>query len=238
MENVVYILLAAFLSGVIGTGLGGLVGVMFPRISPLSLKRMLSATAGLMLAIVCFELLPESMEESMLWGSVGLIAGIMGMLLLSPLVREDNEKLRTGKLVGAGIALHNFPEGLAIGAGMAGSGLLGATLALTIALHDIPEGVAMALPLREGGTGRKKAVLAAVISGIPTVLGAAVGIFLGGVSQGALAFSLGLAGGAMLEVTCCQLLPESTEKKTGGSLMAGLLFGAAICFLLHGSLHH
>lgn len=238
MDNAFYILLAAFLSGVAGTGLGGLIGVMFPRITELSLKRMLSATAGLMLAIVCFELLPESMEGSTLWGCIGLMAGVLGMLLLSPLVRADNEKLRAGKLVSAGIALHNFPEGLAIGASMAGSGLLGISLALTIALHDIPEGVAMALPLREGGTGRRKAVWAAVISGIPTVLGAAVGIWLGGVGQGALAFSLGLAGGAMLEVTCCQLLPESTDKRTGGSLMAGLLFGAAICFLLHNGLHH
>ena len=109
------------------------------------------------------------------------------------------------------------------------------TLVIAIALHDIPDGSAMARPLREGGSGRKKAVLASVLSGVPTVLGAAVGILMGGVGTGALAFSLGLAGGAMLQVTCCQLIPESTDKQSGGSLMAGLLFGAAICLLLAGA---
>lgn len=237
MEKSFYIILAAFLSGVVGTGLGGLIGSLFPNISKGTLKRMLSATAGLMLAIVCFELLPEAVEGSMVWGALGLFIGIMGMLLLTPLVKADNEKQRTGKLVGAGIALHNFPEGLAIGASMAGSGLLGLSLAITIALHDIPEGVAMALPMREGGMRRRKAVIAAVVSGVPTVLGAVAGILLGSVSVGMLSFCLGLAGGAMLQVTCCQLIPESADKECGGYLMVGLLIGAAICFLLHGA-HH
>ena len=234
MKNVWYILLAAFLSGVAGTGLGGLIGVMFPRISSLTLRRMLSATAGLMLGIVCFELFPEAIEGSLMWGGLGLVAGVLLMLAMNAFIHDDNEHTKSGKLVGAGIALHNFPEGLAIGAGMAGTGILGLTLVITIALHDIPEGIAMALPLREGGSGRKKAVLASVISGVPTVLGAAAGILMGGVGTGALAFSLGLAGGAMLQVTCCQLIPESTDKQSGGSLMAGLLFGAAICLLLQG----
>lgn len=231
--NTLTVLTAAFVSGVVGTGLGGLIGVIFPRVSDLTLKRMLSATAGLMLSIVCVELLPESMHHSVLWSCLGLVTGVALMLLLSPLIREDNDKSRTGKLVGAGIALHNFPEGLAIGAGMAGSGLLGISLLLTIALHDIPEGMAMAIPLREGGSGRKKAVLASIISGVPMVLGALVGVLIGGVGDSALAFSLALAGGAMLQVTCCQLIPESADKNTGAFLMYGILFGTAVCFFLH-----
>ena len=231
-----YILLASFLSGVVGTGLGGLIGVIFPCITQRALKHMLSATAGLMLSIVCFELLPEAVDGSRFLGFLGLFAGIMGMLLLTPLVKADNDKQLTGKLVGAGIALHNFPEGLAIGASMAGSGVLGLSLAITIALHDIPEGIAMAVPMREGGTRRRNTVISAVMSGIPTIFGAVIGMLLGSVSTSMLAFCLGVAGGSMLQVTCYQLIPESADKDTGGSLMAGLLFGAAICLLLHG--HH
>ena len=232
-HQTVYILTAAFISGVVGTGLGGLIGVLFPVISHRALKRMLSATAGLMMAIVCFELLPEAVKGSKLFGMVGLFAGIMGMLLMTPLIKADNEKQLTGKLVGAGIALHNFPEGLAIGASIAGSGILGLSLAITIALHDVPEGIAMAVPLREGGTRRRKAVWTAVLSGIPPVFGAVVGMVLGGVGNGMLAFCLGLAGGSMLQVTCCQLIPESSDRDTGSYLMLGVLFGAAVCLLLH-----
>lgn len=236
MANPIYILLAAFLSGVVGTGLGGLISVLFPRITPRAMKYMLAATAGLMLSIVSFELLPEAVDYSRLWGFLGLFVGIFGMLLCTPLIKADNEKQLTGKLVGTGIALHNFPEGLAIGASMAGSGVLGLSLAITIALHDIPEGVAMAVPMREGGVRRRNTVIATAVSGATTILGAVAGMLLGSVSSGMLAFGLGLAGGSMLQVTCYQLIPESADRETGGALMWGLLFGAAICLLLH--THH
>ena len=49
-------------------------------------------------------------------------------------------------MIGLGIAMHNFPEGLAIGTGYA-SDSLGLELAVALALHNIPEGMAMAAPL-------------------------------------------------------------------------------------------
>lgn len=48
--------------------------------------------------------------------------------------------LKTGIIVGIGLAIHNFPEGLAIGSGFEASIKLGLSLALAICFHDIPEG--------------------------------------------------------------------------------------------------
>ena len=48
--------------------------------------------------------------------------------------------LKTGIIVGIGLAIHNFPEGLAIGSGFEASIILGLSLALAICFHDIPEG--------------------------------------------------------------------------------------------------
>ena len=52
----------------------------------------------------------------------------------------ENNLLKTGIIVSIGLAIHNFPEGLAIGSGFEASLKLGLSLAIAICLHDIPEG--------------------------------------------------------------------------------------------------
>lgn len=59
-------------------------------------------------------------------------------------IDSDNEKkkinlLKTGMIVSIGLAIHNFPEGLAIGSGYEASVRLGLSLAIAICFHDIPE---------------------------------------------------------------------------------------------------
>lgn len=61
-------------------------------------------------------------------------------------IDSDNEKkkinlLKTGMIVSIGLAIHNFPEGLAIGSGYEASVRLGLSLAIAICFHDIPEGI-------------------------------------------------------------------------------------------------
>ena len=53
---------------------------------------------------------------------------------------NTNDLLKTGIIVSIGLAIHNFPEGLAIGSGFEASMRLGLGLAIAICLHDIPEG--------------------------------------------------------------------------------------------------
>ena len=52
---------------------------------------------------------------------------------------NKNTLLKTGIIVSIGLAIHNFPEGLAIGSGFEASIKLGFALAIAICLHDIPE---------------------------------------------------------------------------------------------------
>ena len=54
--------------------------------------------------------------------------------------QQTNNLLKTGIIVSIGLAIHNFPEGLAIGSGFEASTKLGIGLAIAICLHDIPEG--------------------------------------------------------------------------------------------------
>lgn len=70
--------------------------------------------------------------------------------------QNKNDLLKTGIIVSIGLALHNFPEGLAIGSGFGASIKLGLSLAIAICLHDIPEGISMAVPMKNGGIKRVK----------------------------------------------------------------------------------
>jgi len=125
------------------------------------------------------------------------------------MIASKNRMLRSGIIILAAIGLHNFPEGLAIGAAGTHDIRLGLTLAIMIGLHCIPEGMAVAAPLISGGLTKKKAVILTFLIGVPTVIGAGVGILVGGVSDLAVALSFSIAGGAMLYVVFGEIIPQS-----------------------------
>ncbi len=136
--------------GTFGTTIGGLIGITFKNTSNKFLGFILSLASGLMISIVCFDLIPEALEISSISLIIlGILFGVCSMILCDILVqkkfntsiknRDNNTLLKTGIIVSIGLALHNFPEGLAIGSGFGASIKLGYSLALAILLHDIPE---------------------------------------------------------------------------------------------------
>ena len=143
-----------------------------------------------------------------------------------------------GIVMAAAIALHNIPEGMTIGASFAASDDLlvgsGMIMAVLIGLHNIPEGMAVAVPLMSGGMGKLRAVLLTAVCGIPTLLGAWLGLWLGGVGPLGLALSLGFASGAMAYVVYGEILPEAyliyKSKAPAFAVMAGMVLGLVLIF--------
>ncbi len=121
--------------------------------------------------------------------------------------------LRAGVVMASAIALHNLPEGMSIGALYAGEGgaMGGAVLLLAamIGLHNVPAGMAIAVTMVSGGMAKARAVLLTALSGVPTIIGALFGFWLGDIGELGLALSLAFAGGAMLYVVNCELIPEA-----------------------------
>ncbi len=136
---------------------------------------------------------------------------------------------KMGVLIGLGIALHNVPEGLAIGAAYAHEPSLGLGVALLIALQNIPEGTAMAVPLGAAGVPARNVLALTATAGLPMALGALAGVLLGSISPTILSFALGFAAGAMMYIVGDELLPEAHEYGTGHyptlGLVAGLFVG-------------
>jgi len=227
--------------GTFGTTLGGIIGIKFKHTSNKFLSFILSFASGLMIAIVCFELIPEAMKIAGLSTVlIGIAIGIIMMLFCDILVDRKfstkkqvykdsknikSDLLKTGIIVSIGLAIHNFPEGLAIGSGFGASLKLGLSLAIAICIHDIPEGISMAVPMKNGGMKVSKVIFYVILSGVTTGIGAFFGNIIGGISRNVISICLSFAAGAMLYIISGELTPESNKLYTGKLSTLGNVMG-------------
>lgn len=185
--------------GTFGTTIGGIIGVNFKSTSNRVLSFILEFAAGLMMAIICFDLIPEALELTGLSTTIiGIVLGIFAMIKCDSFIKKQHERstntlLKTGIIVGIGLAIHNFPEGLAIGSGFGASIKLGYSLAIAILLHDIPEGISMSVPMKTGGMKKSKVLLYTLLSGVTTGVGAFFGALVGKISQDMISIGLAFA---------------------------------------------
>lgn len=230
--------------GTFGTTIGGIIGVSIKNTSNKFLSFILSFASGLMLSIVCFDLIPESMGITNISNTViGVILGVVCMIACDILVqrkfnnvgndaivvpKHNNNLLKTGIIVSIGLALHNLPEGLAIGSSFEASIKLGYSLALAICLHDIPEGISMGVPMKNGGMKKSKVIFYIIMSGLTTGVGAFFGALIGGISDNVIAMCLAFAGGAMLYIVSGELIPESNNLYKGRFPVMGNIMGFII----------
>jgi ZIP family zinc transporter len=225
----------------LGTGAGGLMAFVIRDISNRFLSAILEFSAGLMTAVVCFELIPEAfMMGGVPVTFLGVFAGVAVIILIENMLkkltyfkmpRRDTGLLKTGILMSIGIALHNLPEGFAVGSGFKASISVGLTITAAIIIHDVPEGVAMAVPMRVGGFSGLKAFTLTILSGVPMGIGAFFGALLGDISTLFISGCLGFAGGAMLYIVFSELITESKRLYLGRLPSIGNVLGI-ICGII------
>ena len=241
--------LAAF----IATACGSLPALALRGISQRLEDSLLGMAAGMMLAASSFSLILPGIEASTgLFGSksVGTLVVVFGMsigvLLMLGLERfTPHEHLASGPcgpgaercarvwLFVFAIALHNFPEGMAIGVSFAHNDLaVGLPTTIAIALQDIPEGLAIALALRSAEFSAGRAVFVGAASGIVELLGAILGVGLSSGLAAAYPIGLGLAAGAMLFVVSHEVIPETHRNGHQTPATLGLMGGFALMMIL------
>ena len=237
MGELIRVTLIGLFFGTFGTTLGGIIGITCKSASKKFLSFILSLASGLMMAIVCFDLIPEALEITNIINTLlGILFGIAIMILCNlavdkklkiktPMNNSINTMLKTGIIVSLGLAIHNFPEGLAIGSGMEASFKLGINLAIAICLHDIPEGISMAVPMKAGGMSKGKIIIYVILSGVTTGLGAFFGAIVGKISQAIIGLCLSFAAGAMLYIVSGELTPEANNLYRGKLTALGNILG-------------
>ena len=232
------------ISGCLGALLGGVIGLVINSNSKKTYASILEFTAGLMLAVVCFTLIPEAMQISNISICIiGYLIGIFIMVILDKIITiketdifdmPSNKGYMLGIMVAISIAIHNFPEGLAIGSGYEVSTALGLSLFIAIAFHDIPEGASITLLMKNNpNVSRVKMLTYVFLTGIPTGIGALTGYLLGNISSTIVGLCLSFAGGVMAYVVMGNMIVEAKRVHIGRASticnLLGIIAGVIVC---------
>lgn len=233
-----------------GTVLGSAMALFMKKQLNCCLEKVLLGFAvGVMIAASVWSLLLPSLEmsgDSWIPAAAGFLMGAGFLLVLDTLIphlhvySKEPEGIRknlSGRtMLCLAVTLHNFPEGMAVGAivagvlaGTADINMAGAmVLAAGIAIQNFPEGAIISMPLRSAGMSRLRAFGCGVLSGIAEPAGAVLTIIIAGHLVPLLPYFLAFAAGAMIYVVVDELIPES---RSDNCFNVGTV-GAAIGFCL------
>jgi len=248
-------ILTAFLFSLIAglsTGLGSLVAFFIKDFKHRHLSVLMGFSAGVMIQISFMELLFSAVVETgFLIANISFFLGIATIVAIEFLIpheyeeekltdkeKKDKRLMKTGLLVSAGIAIHNFPEGIITLFGTIKDPHLGLVLLIAIALHNIPEGISVSTPIYYATKNRKKAFLWSLLSGISEPIGAIIGFFVlfPFINPFVLNMALAFVAGIMVFISFDELLPLSLSHGEAHlaitSLFLGMLTMTAVLFLL------
>lgn len=179
---------------------------------------------------------------------IGFIAGIVFFLFLDRLIphlhtggRREGASCGLDKntMLTLAVAMHNMPEGVAVGVVFAA--LLAASpgvtfhsslaLALGVAIQNFPEGAIISMPLAQDGVSRFRAFLYGTLSAVVELAGAVLAILLTGIFAPLLPYLFGFAAGAMIYVVVEELIPEAAGTHSNVSTVS-FAAGFAIMMVL------
>ena len=240
----------------LGTTLGAACVFLLKKPMGQTMQRCLAGfAAGVMVAASIWSLLIPSMEHASHMGTwsfvpaaAGFWIGILFLLFLDKVIPHMHSEECEGPQCNLGkstmmvlaVALHNLPEGIAVGviyaglqAGMEEVTAMGAlALSIGIAIQNFPEGAIVSMPLKESVKSRWKAFGYGVGSGIVEPLAGLVTILLIDLLQPILPFLLAFAAGAMIYVVVEELIPESQSGRHSNVATIGVALGFALMMML------
>ena len=186
------------LAGVGGTGLGGLVGALLQKDSKRTVSLLLSFAGGVMLSVVCFDLVTEAIETNVgIWTVVGAIAfGVAATYLLNYLIDRktdpevphiDANHPKTADDLDELIHSDHLQEHYARNDSKLGLFLAGVIMAAAIALHNVPEGMTIGASYASNNAvmGNAALILSVLIGlhNIPEGMAVSVPLISGGMSK-------------------------------------------------------
>ena len=192
------LLLTTAIAGVVGTGLGGLIGALLQKDSKRTVSLLLSFAGGVMLSVVCFDLITEAIETNTgVWTVVGSIAfGVLITYLLNYLIdRKTNPEVphidethpKTADDLDELIHSDHLQAHQDRQDGKLGLFVAGLVMACAIALHNVPEGMTIGASYasNDGALGGAALVLAILIGlhNIPEGMAVSVPLISGGMSK-------------------------------------------------------
>lgn len=235
------------LVSVIVVSLLSLVGVLTLSIKEERLKKfliyMVSFAAGALFGDVFIHLLPEAVEETGFGLNISLyiLSGVVFSFVVEKIIHWRHCHLPDTKdhihpfammnLFGDGV--HNFIDGLIIGASYLASLPVGIATTLAVILHEIPQEIGDFGVLLHGGFSRAKALLFNFITALTCILGAIVSLLLGSYTGNITNFLIPFAAGSFIYIAGSDLIPElHKEVKLEKSLLQFVMIVLGVALML------
>ena len=243
MSSGILMVLGLALLPALGNFAGGLLSEWL-RPSQQTLNRALHAAAGIIIAVIAVEVMPEALRGASMWLlALSFLLGGGAYLLMEAGIERWQRSKESGAGAGAwmvyvAVATDLLGDGLLIGAGSAVSSKMALLLALGQVLADIPEGFAVIANFRDKGVSRTKRLMLSASFALPVVGAAVLAYFaLRGQSESikmaALVFVAGLYALAAVE----DMLREAHESAEDSRWSAvSFLAGFALFLVVSGGL--
>ena len=198
MGVIATLLLTTAIAGILGTGLGGLIGALLQKDSSRTVSLLLSFAGGVMLSVVCFDLIVEAIETNVgvLLVAASVLAGVIIIYLLNHLIdRMTNPEVphidanhpKTHDDLDELIHSDHFEQHWAKKDGKLSLFIAGIVMACAIALHNVPEGMTIGASYasNNGVMGSAALVLAVLIGlhNIPEGMAVSVPLISGGMRK-------------------------------------------------------
>lgn len=254
MTNLILGLLVPFL----GTSLGAFtVFFMKDKINVKVEKILLGFAGGVMIAASIWSLINPSIEQSESLGKLSFLPATIGIILgvaflftldsIIPHLHINSEKpegihakLKKTTMLVFAVALHNIPEGMAVGLVLAGAYYGNAEISMTsalilslgIAIQNLPEGAIISMPLKSEGLSKPKSFLYGVLSGIVEPIFGLITILLTELITPVLPYLLSFAAGAMIYVVVEELIPESQTGEHSNLATISFVVGFLLMMIL------
>lgn len=230
----------------VSTLMGGLFALRYRRYIPL----ILGFTAGVLVGLVAFDLLPEIFELVSAQPNpsnpspVGpMVALVLGFLLFhigekGVLIHHGHEEEyavhkhpQVGVISALALSGHSFLDGVGIGLGFQVNAATGIVIAVAVIGHDFADGLnTVTLMLINGNTDRRSLFLLLVDAFAP-VLGA-LSTLLFHIPNSLVPYYLGFFAGFLLYIGASDILPEAHSQRSTPGIIALTIAGAAFAFLV------
>lgn len=229
---------AAFVS----TLLGGLTGLKNKD----HLHRFLGYTAGVLLGVVAFDLLPEIFDElnkqhrSATGAMIAIVVGFLAFHIVEKSIlihhsQEHEYEAHHHPHVGVASALalsaHSFLDGVGIGLGFQADTRIGIAVAIAVLAHDFTDGLNTVNLMLLNKNKTKKAFAFLLLDAVAPILGA-LSTLVFTISDNMLVLYLGFFAGFLLYIGASEILPEAHSKHASYWTIATTILGAAFIFLV------
>ena len=238
----------------LATGAGSCIAFFFKKTNTKFLSFALGFSGGVMVYISLVELLADAHKHlaetfghtaGSLSATGCFFAGMAVAMLIDRLVpshenphevrtveemdqpKHKDKLMRSGLLFAFAIAIHNFPEGMAVFMASLVNPATGLSIALAIAIHNIPEGITVSVPLYHATGSRKKAFFYSFLSGLAEPLGALAAwlLLMPFLTENVMMCTFAAVAGIMVFISFDELLPLAETYGEHHKTIYGFILG-------------